>query len=101
MCFSAPPSKWKKVLEKIVNIADGQYCIVFMDFVASVKEAHTVLIDCLRHMWETILSMTFLSLSPLWKPLLENRSFNRKEKVLSFIFLEILENIAGMTKISP
>ena len=29
------------------------------------------------------------------------RSFNWKEKVLSFIFLEILEKIAGMTKISP
>jgi len=29
------------------------------------------------------------------------RSFNRKEKVLTFTFLEILEKIAGMTKISP
>ena len=48
MCFSAPPSKWKKVLEKIVNIADGQYCIVFMDFVASVKEAHTCMVKELK-----------------------------------------------------
>jgi len=29
------------------------------------------------------------------------RSFNGKEKLLSFIFLEILEKIAGMTKINP
>jgi len=29
------------------------------------------------------------------------RSFNLKEKLLSFIFLEILEKIAGMNKISP
>jgi len=29
------------------------------------------------------------------------RSFNWKEKVLSLIFLEILEKIAAMTKISP
>jgi len=29
------------------------------------------------------------------------RSFNWKEKVFSFIFLEILEKIAAMTKISP
>lgn len=45
----APPSKWKKVLEKIIDMADGQYYIVFMDFVANVKEAHTCMVEELKH----------------------------------------------------
>ncbi|CAH3185729.1 unnamed protein product, partial [Porites lobata] len=44
-----PPSKWKKVLEKIIDMADGQYYIVFMDFVANVKEAHTCMVEELKH----------------------------------------------------
>lgn len=37
-------SKWKKVLEEIVNTADGRYCIIFMDFVANVKEVHSCMV---------------------------------------------------------
>lgn len=29
-------------------MADGQYCIVFMDFVANVKEAHTCMVEELK-----------------------------------------------------
>ena len=33
---------------KIIDMADGQYCIVFMDFVANVKEAHTCMVEELK-----------------------------------------------------
>ena len=46
--MSASPCKWKKVLEKIVNTADGRFCIIFMDFVADVKDAHTCMVEDLK-----------------------------------------------------